>query len=264
MILAVALVAASRKKRSAAKHKEAAMSLPPVTMTKDDLASLMTVQAAPPPPDYSRPGISYDPAAYQYQQQTDMYAQDRAAAQQYAYQEQPSQIYQEPAPVIAAPQEAPPATEPLVAQSAPAMEPQEEAPVQTGPLFGPSKEQEEPEETVHTGPVFGPSRYQEESEEPVPEAPVAKATVVAPAFEKDLEPMGTDIFTEGVIRKAITSLPSGLPMELSTIDLDDLVTQLAAAQYYNTHEDLLLVKLGRHYYRGDPEDLGNFLRRFKG
>jgi len=71
-------------------------------------------------------------------------------------------------------------------------------------------------------------------------------------------------YTRVDILRIISSLPRGLPSELWGKDLDDLADEIINGEYSTTPEGNPIVKLGRKWFNGDPQDKGTYMRPYKG
>ena len=75
---------------------------------------------------------------------------------------------------------------------------------------------------------------------------------------------GAERFGQTQILRALTSLPRGLPSTLWGYDMDELAAEVASGQHRTTADGDLLVKVGTHWYHGDPADVGMFMQLYRG
>jgi hypothetical protein len=96
----------------------------------------------------------------------------------------------------------------------------------------------------------------EEAGQPEPLRPEPPAPKMAPQQDGGR-------FSQTQLLRALTSLPKGLPSTLWGYEVDELAAVLAKGQYRETPEGELLVKVGAHWYHGDPSEVGKYMQRYR-
>jgi len=104
---------------------------------------------------------------------------------------------------------------------------------------------------------------------PLPEpVPVAKAEVVPEAPTRPIEKakviaIGMAEYTESDLMSKLTSLPRGLPPELSDKDISTLAYELMNAEYVEDEEGEVFVHLGKKWFFGNPEHSSTYMQKAK-
>jgi hypothetical protein len=93
---------------------------------------------------------------------------------------------------------------------------------------------------------------------PAVPAPVAPGAAPRPRTAQEEESR-----REGLILRALTSLPRGLPSTLWGIELEELASRIVKAERRDTPEGDLLVKIDNRWFYGDETNLGMFMQEYR-